>query len=89
MSKSADNFTINDLRDRLFATIDGVRDGSVSIDQAKQISDLSQVIVNTAKVEVDYLRANNGGESRFIETAVGNDNLPIGITGRTLHRLKG
>lgn len=86
---ATDSFTINDLRSRLFATIDGVRDGSVSIDQAKQISDLSQVIVNTAKVEVDYLRANNGGESSFIETAVGNGNLPTGITGRMVHRLKG
>lgn len=89
--------TIEDLREHLFAAIQGVRDGSVSVEQAKTISDLSQVIVNTAKVEVDYLRANSGGESRFINTAIGADNvpsalpsaLPNGITGIVRHRLEG
>ena len=71
--------TIEDLREHLFAAIKGVRDGSVSIEQAKTISDLSQVIVNTAKVEVDYLRATDGGESSFISSAVGRGNLPAGL----------
>lgn len=89
MSNPADKFTIEDLRARLFSAIDGVRDGSLSLDKAKQISDLSQVIVNTAKVEVDYLRANHGGQSSFIETEAGNGVLPLGITGRTVHKLNG
>lgn len=79
---------IEDLRAALFATIEGVRAGTTTVEQAKTISDLSQVIVNTAKVEVDYVRANNGGESRFM-TAIGNDNLPAGIKGVTRHRLAG
>ena len=49
--------TIEDLRDHLFAVITGVRDGTVSIEQAKTIGELSQVVVNTAKVEVDFVRA--------------------------------
>ena len=71
--------TIEDLREHLFSAIAGVRDGSVTVEKAKVISDLSQVIVNTAKVEVDYLRATDGGESSFISTAVGNTNVPAGL----------
>jgi len=87
------NDNISELRRRLFETIDGVRAGTVNLDQARTISDLSQVIVNTAKVEVDYLRATGGGESTFIDTAVGIDNLPAGlpngIVGITRHVLQG
>lgn len=71
--------TIEDLRRRLFETIDGVKAGTTTLEAAKTIGDLSQVIVNTAKVEVDYLRATDGGESAFINTAVGRANLPKGL----------
>ena len=57
---------IEGLRQRLFDAIDGVRAGTLDIDKAKMISDLSQVIVNTAKVEADYLRACGGDSSRFL-----------------------
>lgn len=60
---------ISDLREALFATLQGVKDGSVDIERARAINEL--------------------GESAFIDTAVGDDNLPPGITGRTVHRLKG
>lgn len=89
MTAKVNGRTIEDLRQRLFDAIDGVTTGKLSIDQAKMVSDLSQVIVNTAKVEVDYLRATGGGESTFIDTAAGADNLPPGITGIRQHRLKG
>ena len=75
--------TIETLREHLFAAIAGVKDKTLSIEQAKTISDLSQVIVNTAKVEVDYLRATEGGESSFISTAVGRANLPAGLPNGT------
>ena len=85
--------TTSDLRDRLFAAIDAVKDGTMSVDQAKMVGELAQVIVNTAKVEVDYLRASGGGESAFIDSATGHDDLPeqlpSGITGITRHRLRG
>lgn len=88
--------TIADLRRRLFESIDGVKNGTLDIDRAKIVSDLSQVIVNTAKVEVEYLRATGGGESDFIEAADAADaaetppaKLPNGITGIVQHRLKG
>ena len=62
---------IDDLRRRLFQAIDGVVSGAMSVEQAKQVSDLAQVVVNSAKVEVDYLRVTGGGESGFIEPTHG------------------
>ena len=80
--------TINDLRDAMFETMTALKEGKITIEQAKAVSEIGQVIINSAKVEVDYIRANNGGESSFID-AVGKDNLPPGITGVTRHRLVG
>jgi hypothetical protein len=60
------NHTIDGLRARLFAAIDGLRDGTLDIERAKTISDTAQVIVNSAKVEVDFLRATGRHESRFV-----------------------
>ena len=47
--------TISDLRRRLFETIDGVKSGTIDIEKARLVGDLSQVIVNSAKVEVERL----------------------------------
>ena len=58
---------INDLRKTLFETLQGVKDGTVSVDTAKAVSELSQNIINTAKVEVDYLKAGGKVTSEFIE----------------------
>jgi len=72
----------------MFDTIQALKEGKITIEQAKAMSEIGQVIINSAKVEVDYIRANNGGESSFID-AIGNDNLPPGVTGVTRHRLVG
>lgn len=84
MSKS-----IEDLRAALFATLQGVKDGSVDIEKARAINELGKTICDTAKVEVDYLKALGGGESSFLSSAIGAGNLPAGITGITQHRLRG
>lgn len=52
---SASN-TSNDLRDLLFETIRGVKDGKLSIDRAKAVSDGAQTIINLAKAEIDMLK---------------------------------
>lgn len=83
------NNNITALRAILFETLRGVKDGTVELDKARTISDISTRLIETAKVEVDYLRATGGGESSFIDSAAGTNNLPPGITGRTVHRLKG
>lgn len=88
MSKS-----ICDLRETLFATLEAVKSGSLDLEKAKQINEVAKTIVETAKVEVDYLRVTGGGESSFIDSAIGTDNLPEGlpngITTITRHRLQG
>jgi hypothetical protein len=78
---------IDALRATLFATLQAVKDGSLDLDKARAVNDLAKTIVDTAKVEVDYLRATGGGESSFISSAVGSTNLPPGITAVTRHRL--
>lgn len=48
--------SIHDLRGILFATLRAVQSGEMELDRAKAVSDLSQTIINTAKVEVEYER---------------------------------
>lgn len=79
---------ITALRATLFSTLEAVKNGTLDIDRAKAINEVAKTIVETAKVEVDYLRLTEGGESEFIDSAVGASNLPPGITGIRQHRLK-
>jgi hypothetical protein len=59
---------IEDLRNHLFATIEGLMDDEkpLDIERAKAIADVAQVIVNSAKVEVDFLKVSGGRGSNFI-----------------------
>lgn len=68
------------------------------LDRAKGLSELAQVAVNTAKVEVDYLRVTEQPSAPFLEappdeqyrTPKGDDEQPRnGITSITRHRLAG
>jgi|GEM_PF-2327127 len=47
---------ITELRSILFDTLRGLKDKSIDIEHAKAINDTAQVIVNSAKVEVDYAK---------------------------------
>jgi predicted RNA methylase len=51
---------IEDLRDHLFETIELLKDNEMEIEKAKTIAEVAQVIVNSAKIEVDYIRAIDG-----------------------------
>jgi len=85
MSKS-----ITDLRDILFATLEGIKTGAVDLDKARNINEVAKTIVDTAKLEVEYLRVTNGDKSTFIgKPSDGASNLPNSITGVTQHRDKG
>lgn len=50
---------IEDLRNHLFATLEALQDKDepMEIERAKAVADVAQVIVNSAKIEVDFLRA--------------------------------
>ena len=80
---------IEDLRDHLFATIEALQDpeNPMDIDRAKDISDVAQTVINSAKVEVDYLKTTGAPTgSGFIPhtprraglAAVPNDRRAIG-----------
>ena len=85
---------IDTLRESLFSTMEAVRNGTMSVEQANAVSDIGQVIINSAKVEVDYVKANNGRKSQFFN----NENKKITKTptgtitqdgASTVHRLRG
>ena len=88
MSKS-----LNDLRAALFETLESVKNGSMDLDKARAINDIGKTLIDSAKVEVQYLQAIGGaGESSFIapdESGDGQGALPPGIVGITRHRLQG
>ena len=64
--------TITDLRTHLFGALRGLSDKTMDIDRAKAIVDVGQVIINSAKVEVEHMKVSGGLGSGFIELA----NLP-------------
>ena len=55
---------INDLRNHLFSTLEALQDtdNPMDIDRAKAISDVAQVIINSAKIEVDFIKATGRSE---------------------------
>jgi hypothetical protein len=55
---------IQDLRDHLFETIELLKSGEINIEQAKAVSEVAQVIVNTAKVEVELIKQVGGFGTR-------------------------
>lgn len=63
---------IEDLREHLFATLEALRDEDKPMDlaRAKAISDVAQTVINSAKVEVEFLNAVGGQRaSGFFPTA--------------------
>jgi hypothetical protein len=50
--------TINDLREHLFATLEGLRnkENPLDIERARAVSEVAQTIINTAKVEVEHMK---------------------------------
>jgi len=95
--------TIADLREHLFDTLADLRrtEKPMEVDRAKAICDVAQVVINSAKVEVEYIRAVGGKASPFLlpETISGpvTSQTPTGVkkvtetTGglrRTVHQLR-
>lgn len=60
---------IEHLRNHLFATLEGLLDNEepMEIDRAKAVAEVAQVIVNSAKIENDFIKATGGNKgSGFI-----------------------
>lgn len=77
--------SIKDLRDHLFETIEALKDETAPMDLARAaaIAEVSQVIINSAKVEVDLIKAVSGTKplsDKFFGIEPGEDvrALPVG-----------
>lgn len=66
---------ITDLREHLFATLEALRDEDkpMDLDRAKTIADVAQVVINSAKVEVEFCKATGH--------ATGSDFMPVAEVG--------
>lgn len=55
---------IAELRNHLFETLRGLKDkdAPMDIDRARAVSEVAKTLIETAKVEVDYLRITGGTE---------------------------
>ena len=59
---------IQDLRNHLFETLEMLKDGDIEIEKAYAIADVSRAIIDTAKVEIQYIKAiESNQKSLFLE----------------------
>ena len=78
------------LRAHLFETLRNVKAGQMDLDRARMVNELSKTLVDTGRLDVDYLRVTQGEKSDFLAAVnTSPPGLPPGITGVTVHRLKG
>jgi hypothetical protein len=69
---------INDLRNHLFEVIEMLKDeeaNSMTIEKAETIAQVAQVIINTGKLETDYIKATDGVRRTNYQTEFLNQNL--------------
>lgn len=68
---------IDDLRDHLFETLEALKDPDkpMDLDRARAIADVSKVIVESAKVEVDFLKV-TGAEKSTNFLPIGESQTP-------------
>lgn len=66
---------LSDLRDHLFAQLEAVREASdenlqKEVQRAQSVSDIGRVLIDSAKVEIEYFRQIGGenSSSSFIES---------------------
>lgn len=80
---------LTELRGHLFDTLRALKAKTIDMEDAKAINDTAQTIINSAKIEVDYLKATGKAEgSSIFESLPAPTALPKGVNGVTTHRLK-
>lgn len=80
--------TLAALRTALFNALQDVRSGTMDLDKARAVNELGKTLVDTARVEVEFIKVTEGTESDFIESKEPPP-LPPGVNGVTVHRLRG
>lgn len=84
---------IEEMRRHLMSTLVDLRDrqNPMDVDRARAVADVARVMVDSAKVEVEYIKATGAPKSDFIEPpvtatpALPTSNNPFPT--RTVHRL--
>lgn len=88
---SANN--ISTVREHLLDTLNDLRDrkNPMDVERARAVADVARVLVDSAKVEVDFIKATNQSGSEFFGDGrkITGEQLPNGITGITRHRIAG
>jgi hypothetical protein len=67
---------LTDLRNHLFETIEMLKSGEMELKTAKAITETAQVIVNSAKVEADFVRDVGGFASDFFPALETDEDQP-------------
>lgn len=87
--------TINEMRGHLMQTLASLRDrdNPMEPDRARAVAQVATVLVDSAKVEVDYLKATQQGGSAFFDETLVNEEAPqlpsSGSVGQTLKSIAG
>lgn len=88
---------INELREHLMETLASLRDrdNPMEPDRARAIGQVASVLIDSARVEVDYIKATGAGLSDFLEGAPSVPKIGAGPTAHNpfptsaRHRLNG
>ncbi|BBP95922.1 hypothetical protein BSFA1_10510 [Burkholderia sp. SFA1] len=80
--------TIEELRSHLFSTLRALSDKEkpLELDRAKAVAEVAQVIINSAKVEVEHMKVSGGKGTGFM--AEKPPEVPNGITSITKHNIR-
>lgn len=84
--------TLEDLREHLFQTLKSLRDKEhpMDIGRAKAIAEVASEVIESAKVEVEYVRATGRDDlSLPVFGEAKQAQLPAGVTGIHNHKIKG
>lgn len=77
---------IEDLREHLFSTLEGLRDkdNPMDIERAKAIAEVAREITASAKMEVDHMKIAGGKGSGFIPIEEQKPGTPRLVQGRDM-----
>jgi hypothetical protein len=48
--------TIENLRESLFDTLDGVKNGTIDVDRSKAVCEIANCIIDTARTEIELVK---------------------------------
>jgi hypothetical protein len=68
---------LSHVREALFDTLDKLRSKEIDIETAKSITDVSQTLLNSAKLEMDFLKHTDQVRSKFFDAEEAANTLEI------------